>query len=597
MSATSSRPKTKILQSQPPSDAAGLAELENRPPRLPDGPQENEPVAKSLTTKERKSPETSKARAIAAKRVEQLLKLHYLRTRDEQTCIDILFHDEITPDFGDQVLNCDLSGMTHMTEEEFQRLMSTLKFHDVLQYVELPGLRIGTPSTTDLDGVNENEQKGRKNLAWVFEKLRSNGVQKVLRVSVDDTLLPPHSDEVIEDSLKPMEVEIWDWKKIDLCSEVIFNAAPMVREVYLYCSGNNAILRSWSDEGGLKRLSHLKRVYVDVKMEFRKLLIDAENNYDTGTTKKVWEMIETPIKVALIDDGVDIMKLDLTPAQCLGGRTFCPRSGPHDMCKNHPHYISSAGHGTIMAEAILEVCPRASLLVLKLEDLPSKNGNREITTQSAVKAIKKAVQKRVDIISMSWTIDVDESDPAKNDLEEAITSASKLGILMFCSAKDNGADNRQTYPAKAASEKIFKIGAALESGVADEWVGDLRLLDFTFPGSKKEYNGMTIFGSSIATAYAAGLVALILYCVQVRLFLATSEADKMQARKDFEALKKHENMSNVLGDTIGTTPMSQHKFVMVWNMFLPAVQNRDGKPDKLLQLIAEVGRKLCARVE
>ena len=66
----------------------------------------------------------------------------------------------------------------------------------------------------------------------------------------------PHSDEAIEE-LSVFNIEEWDWRKIDLCSEVIYKAAKKAEKVFLYSSGNNAVLRSWSGIDGLKRLEQV----------------------------------------------------------------------------------------------------------------------------------------------------------------------------------------------------------------------------------------------------------------------------------------------------------------------------------------------------
>jgi hypothetical protein len=88
----------------------------------------------------------------------------------------------------------------------------------------------------------------------VFNWLAKNGVKKIIRVIVLDDGDVAHSDEAIEECLTPFKIEVWDWKKPDICSETIFQAAPGVRVVHLYCTGNNAVLRSWSGNEGLAKL-------------------------------------------------------------------------------------------------------------------------------------------------------------------------------------------------------------------------------------------------------------------------------------------------------------------------------------------------------
>lgn len=74
---------------------------------------------------------------------------------------------------------------------------------------------------------------------------------KIVKVIVIDDREPSHTDEAIETALTGFDVEIWDWKRVDLCSEVIFNAARNVKEISLYSSGNNAVLLGWSSKDGL----------------------------------------------------------------------------------------------------------------------------------------------------------------------------------------------------------------------------------------------------------------------------------------------------------------------------------------------------------
>jgi hypothetical protein len=59
-----------------------------------------------------------------------------------------------------------------------------------------------------------------------------------------------------------MSVEDWDWRKADLCTEVIYTVAPMARIVHLYWSGNNATLRGWSEPEGLAKLEKLEKVHL-----------------------------------------------------------------------------------------------------------------------------------------------------------------------------------------------------------------------------------------------------------------------------------------------------------------------------------------------
>lgn len=160
----------------------------------------------------------------------------------------------------------------NITQTGLENLLSKLKFEDILQYVAIPRIsvesNVNTANSKRVRGSGRSSKQdgdGRRDLCYIFDRLRKKGVKTVLKVIIDDSTMPAHSDEAIEDALKFMDVEIWDWKRIDLCSEVIQRVASKAREVNLYWSGNNAVLRGWSDEGGLKRLSQLKTVHLHIQ--------------------------------------------------------------------------------------------------------------------------------------------------------------------------------------------------------------------------------------------------------------------------------------------------------------------------------------------
>lgn len=158
-----------------------------------------------------------------------------------------------------------------MTSDQLERFFENEKFDDVLQRVTVPASftirgsrspansgKTRTPSTP-----SELSSRGRTNLESVFEWLREiMKVKTILSVSVNDLKTPAHSDESIEKALQGFGIEIWDWQKMDISVSVIETVAPNVRVVHLHWSGNNAVLRGWSEEGGLKRLQELEVVHI-----------------------------------------------------------------------------------------------------------------------------------------------------------------------------------------------------------------------------------------------------------------------------------------------------------------------------------------------
>ena len=120
---------------------------------------------------------------------------------------------------------------------------------------------------------------------------------------------------------------------------------------------------------------------------------------------------------------------------------------------------------------------------------------------------------------MSWAITLDDSKDETMELKEVLAQAKAAKIIMVASANDEGAhihSERDSYPA-AAKDSVICIGEASASGFATEAAAPQA--DFIFPGvflSDDSASGtqQVITGSSVATAYAAGFIALIMYCVE-----------------------------------------------------------------------------------
>jgi hypothetical protein len=133
-------------------------------------------------------------------------------------------------------------------------LVTSLKFENILQYVQIPRYPFrGTATTPSDDARTNRDGVGRRDFELIFDLLYNKKVKKIIKLIVDDDEDIPHSDEIIE-KLSRFEIEEWDWRKMDICSEVIRTAAPDVQQVFLYSSGNNSVLRGWSCSDGLNQL-------------------------------------------------------------------------------------------------------------------------------------------------------------------------------------------------------------------------------------------------------------------------------------------------------------------------------------------------------
>ncbi|KAF7517226.1 hypothetical protein G7054_g13886 [Neopestalotiopsis clavispora] len=242
------------------------------------------------------------------------------------------------------------------------------------------------------------------------------------------------------------------------------------------------------------------------------------------------EHIEDDVVVALIDDGIDIF--DTThPDQILEGKSFDFHDG-----KVKPPFTSAGGNGTTMANMILRVCPMAKIYPIRLKTCKTPDGENQIDRDYAAQAVGAALEKKATIISMSWSLPMTHDGNTEEDkLHQALQNAVDSKVLMFCSAPDVGKFEEFEYPSGPWRNQMFRIGAAgadgrlfaytPEQGITFALPGVDVVKDRGYkssiraaPGSDSTMTNLEYeTGSGIATALAAGLAAMIIYCVKTSI--------------------------------------------------------------------------------
>ncbi|UZP32326.1 hypothetical protein NXS19_000142 [Fusarium pseudograminearum] len=336
----------------------------------------------------------------------------------------------------------------------------------------------------------------------------------------------------------------------------------------------------------------------------------------SSADSQILSTLRKDVTVALIDDGVDT----LDPAfsnQFVEGKTF-DYQGDDGVGQ---YYVSANGHGTDMARMILKVCPMARIYSIKLKTQPSKGGQHLTIDESSIApAIEAALEKNADVISMSCTIPI---PVAGSDNQKRIDSVLKLAcskdVLMFCSSPDQRTQTKH-YPSHYNRDKIFLIGAADDSCTAFNHSGLDN--DFIFPGVNvntgnnigryHSNNPMSAAqmstGSSIATALAAGLAAMVIYCFKASALAAVTtrisqgrppaaSGTELVQPQDVSRIAHHDGLKKVF-DRIGT--MDGGKFIAVWRIFRPATEClTDGKMtyEQKVTHIMEFCRDLMDRMD
>ncbi|UKZ61193.1 uncharacterized protein TrAtP1_002463 [Trichoderma atroviride] len=527
------------------------------------------------------------------------------------------------------------SGKKYM-DERAQKVK--VQLDSALEYVSLPQYhaqesKVDTESDTTsnnptIDHEKKKEEERNPHVA-IFQWLGEKKVKKIFRVSVEDREQGkvPHTDEAIYTMLKPFDIEIWDWRKYDISSETILKGAVNTRELYLYWSGNIAVMQSWACKRGLAQLEKIESITIvlaeksmetetvcqeafqdfqekfwkrrqkDIRKEKIKLRVPKESaqhlsaSQDLGikgsasdpiASEPVWirkmqEMIdllltfkkvpiEEVVKIALIDKGVDRENSEVRAIE--RGQSFCrgKRAIPHAQTWDAEFQEWDARppvHGTQMAICIQKVCPMARLYVARMDD----SDTQEFTLESAIKAINWAKEMGVDIISMSWSFKAKGGDCSTEEIatfKETISKAKAHGILLFASLNDEEGVNIDDYYPCGLSD-VFKIGSATKWG--DKAQHSRTGSNFILPGKDISLPDVDnrikdVSGSSIATAFAAGLAGLVLFALSAHMHIK-DEVEESLKKDRLNHAKSKEGMNTIFNILSGNRQGSKTNDIWV----------------------------------
>ncbi|KAJ8129041.1 hypothetical protein O1611_g4591 [Lasiodiplodia mahajangana] len=381
-----------------------------------------------------------------------------------------------------------------------------------------------------------------------FEYLKAkHNMQRIMCLEVDELIGHPCSDALIESALRGIQIDTLDWKKTDMCAQVVANAVPGVRCLRLYCSKNPGSLSSWSAPDVLSKLPNLKRITLTVLedqgipqecimnyAEFCRSL--GENNLQgedpsirpslsrmNNNNRQSWirrledfcELINKHIdcnklgdlapRVAIIDDGVDLDELERSCV--VKGRSFIPGA---------QWSLSTTGRGTTIARIISSLSPNSRIIVART-DTGIGSGEKSIT-----EALKWCISERANIICFGtkigiWPLGKKPEYSIVHDLEQTMRQASNRDIILFMPTWQRSTED-PTMQTIEPVRNVLNIATSqwCESGelpidpeadftLMDEIPTELRKGDAK--GTLEAANG-----NFVSTAIAAGLAASILVC-------------------------------------------------------------------------------------
>lgn len=249
--------------------------------------------------------------------------------------------------------------------------------------------------------------------------------------------------------------------------------------------------------------------------------------------EQAWSIMETvpceKVRVAVIDSGIDLYHTDLNANI---NEAFCVNSVTTDYPKMDSDF-SANGHGTHIAGIVGAVTGNGQGIAglannyAEIIGIQSHNGNVMLSSY-VVNAIQYAVDNDVDIINMSMGMNQED-----RLLKEAMEAAYDAGILIVCSAGNDGTDNKH-YP--SAYSSAIGVIATGESGFkrsdasygTDNFIsapGD-RILS-TLPNGKYGYLGGSSMSSGVVSGVAAAVWAVnpSLSVEEVKTILAETATD------------------------------------------------------------------------
>lgn len=258
-----------------------------------------------------------------------------------------------------------------------------------------------------------------------------------------------------------------------------------------------------------------------------------------------------PVRVALLDNGCKLQGLNGKKQK---GNSFRP--------DKEAYFVGPCEHGTHMAKCIRDVWPQAQLLIARLDDSqglekgpftiascyeaslppcrslvdsPSASGTPALPIadfcRRLLQALKWVLDMGVDIVSMSWSFKKRdcEKDYYKVQFIELVKKATSNGVIFFGSLPDVFSALVENY-VPIGLPGVISIGSATVFGLSS-LENSQTTPDFLLPGEELELEpGRKSQGSSYATAYAAGLAAVMLHCVQARLEFVVKGKDPLPVK-------------------------------------------------------------------
>ena len=208
------------------------------------------------------------------------------------------------------------------------------------------------------------------------------------------------------------------------------------------------------------------------------------------------------IRIAILDSGVDYSEsVNVVERKDFLGENISPI------------FEDGTGHGTAVASVIGSSGENGSIKGINpnIEIYSAKilDNNNKASIDRVVKAIDWAIEKKVNIINMSFG-----RKGNSVTLHNAIRRAKRAGILMFASSGNGGSSEENNVEYPAAYDEVVAVGAVTPEGTLSDMTSTGDELELLAPGEYIKTTGWMDLecisnGTSFAVPHVTGIASLL----------------------------------------------------------------------------------------
>ena len=222
---------------------------------------------------------------------------------------------------------------------------------------------------------------------------------------------------------------------------------------------------------------------------------------DRIDAEKIWAIATgTPVKVAVVDTGIDVAHPDLKD-NIKGGMSAVAYSVSYNDDNGHGTHVAGIIGAIDNTIGVIGVGPKIDLYAVKVLD---RRGSGYLS--DVIEGLDWAISNGIQVVNMSLGTTANILS-----FQEAVQRANVAGIVQVAAAGNSG--DSVNYP--AAYPEVIAVSATDKSDIIASWSSRGAEVDLSAPGVSiySTYKGQTyktLSGTSMAAPHVAGAAALVL---------------------------------------------------------------------------------------